>query len=282
MKALIGSRKVSPSLFILLSMIATGQSAFASSSGSCANDPAKCQRATPIVGGVEAGPGEFPFMVSFRIAFHGHFCGGSLVAKGWVLTAAHCLQSGSDGVTVHIGLHDLNGADDDGVEHFMPARIIVHPDYNAKTHDYDFALVKLDHESTHTPVALEQQDISIPESENTAPLATIAGWGSAEENGTDLSQMLMKAEVPLVSQTRCIETYPNQITGRMICAGFASGGHDTCQGDSGGPLIVYSIRGDAPLLAGVVSWGNGCAEPGNYGVYAKVSSVTSWIAAQIH
>jgi trypsin len=227
----------------------------------------------PIVGGIEANSGEFPFIVSMQLSGFGHFCGGSLVAKNWVLTAAHCMEDGTSGVTLVLGLQKLT--DTSGVEKFTISQVVTHPQYNSKTHDYDFALVKLSGNSKLKPVALNTNEISIPEQESTAPHAITAGWGTTSESGA-ISQTLLKVDVPLVSQARCNEAYPDAMTDRMICAGYDAGQKDSCQGDSGGPLVVKSSSG-ATVLAGVVGWGEGCAEPKKYGVYGKVNSVASWV-----
>ena len=70
-------------------------------------------------------------------------------------------------------------------------------------------------------------------------------------------------------------SYDGQITGTMLCAGFAQGGKDSCQGDSGGPLFA-TVNG-AFVQHGVVSWGYGCASAGHYGVYARVSALHAWM-----
>ena len=62
-----------------------------------------------------------------------------------------------------------------------------------------------------------------------------------------------------------------------IIAGLIEGGMDSCQGDSGGPLAVRNVENTAWLLAGITSWGLGCAQPGRPGVYTKVSSYINWI-----
>ena len=48
---------------------------------------------TRIVGGVESTSTQWPAIVSikYRGAVDEHFCGGSLIAEQWVLTAAHCM-----------------------------------------------------------------------------------------------------------------------------------------------------------------------------------------------
>lgn len=218
-----------------------------------------------IVGGQEAALGEFPFLVSLRGSWGGHFCGGSLIRKNWVLTAAHCITGGHLR-SVKIGLH---GKDDTVyVETFTPAATFIHPGWNSTTMNNDFALVQLSGDSKFTPVALNQTEVS-----GSVDFVT-AGWGATSESGS-AAKNLMKVTVPFVDQAECSVSYPGKISENMLCAGFKEGGKDSCQGDSGGPLLMGS--GDSRLLAGVVSWGIGCARPNKYGVYAKVASGLSWI-----
>lgn len=217
-----------------------------------------------IVGGVEAVKGEFPFIVSLQGSYGGHFCGGSLIKKDWVLTAAHCVPGGIK--TVVAGLYDQTQTA--GAEKFEVDRVIQHPDYNKQPQDYDFALVHLKGESRFPPVVLNRKALS-----GKIDFVT-AGWGYAAENG-DVENILRKVIVPLVPAKACSAAYPGGITDRMLCAGFDAGGKDSCQGDSGGPLVTGS--GAGRVLAGVVSWGEGCARPKKYGVYSKVSSVIDWI-----
>src|SRR5690606_31309448 len=93
-----------------------------------------------IVGGVEATPGEFPFIVSLQSSWQGHTCGGSLIRKDWVLTAAHCVEGGMIR-RIFVGVHDIR--DTRQAESFTPVRIVRHPNYNSRNIDYDFALIKL-------------------------------------------------------------------------------------------------------------------------------------------
>ena len=66
-----------------------------------------------------------------------------------------------------------------------------------------------------------------------------------------------------------------------LIIGLAAGGKDACQGDSGGPLVSKATGVDTGYsLIGVVSWGQGCASPNFYGVYAKLANYLNWIAQQ--
>jgi trypsin len=216
-----------------------------------------------IVGGVQATPGEFPFIVSLQSGSFRHFCGGSLIRKNWVLTAAHCVEGGYL-KNVVIGLHKQGDAN---VEKFTVLQIIKHPEWNSQTMKGDLALVKLSGDSKYAPIALNPMELKYGN-------FVTAGWGTTSEGG-GVSSVLMKVEVPFVTQQACSAAYPNGIDNTMLCAGYPQGGKDSCQGDSGGPLILSTSRGKS--LAGVVSWGEGCARPNKYGVYAKVNYALNWI-----
>ena len=229
-----------------------------------------------IVGGVVAEKGEFPFQVSLQSTSGSHFCGGSLIKKNWVLTAAHCVGRN---MQIVAGLHDQK--DRTGTETFTPKRVIPHPQYNRSTLDYDYALIELSADSQFRPVDLNSSEIAIPEGDQPAYNVWTAGWGATREGSYSLPNLLNKVEVPLVTTKVCNESvaYNNKVTDRMICAGYATGGKDSCQGDSGGPLFAKQASGDY-LLIGVVSWGHGCARPNKYGVYSKVNAVIDWIATE--
>ena len=109
-----------------------------------------------------------------------------------------------------------------------------------------------------------------------------SGFGTTQQGG-DLSTRLLFVEVPVVSHTVCNAplSYDDQILDDMICAGFNEGGQDSCQGDSGGPLAAFPDS-SAPKLAGVVSWGEGCAQPLKFGVYARVSKFSNWIQSCVN
>ena len=235
-----------------------------------------------IVGGKPAAPGEYPWQVSLVVSWianpnQGHFCGGTIYNNKWIVTAAHCLvRVRAADVHVVAGTNVLMS----GVHRVNAARIIVHKNYNGGTSDEDIALIEL-----KSPLALgtTMQQIALLEPAEEASVLvkdkvlTVTGWGATAQ-GAAVVRDLQEVDVPFVTREVCNDplSYNGKITENMICAGKAAGGVDSCQGDSGGP-IVYRPGGSAPKLVGVVSWGEGCARPGKYGVYTRVSRYNSWV-----
>jgi secreted trypsin-like serine protease len=237
-----------------------------------------------IVGGKVASAGAYPWQVSLGVSwiadpYRAHFCGGSVYSASWIVTAAHCLENTPPkDVIITAGTHLLGvGA---GSSRRNVKRIIVKSNFDSKTMDNDIALMELseplDLEPTIQPIPLVSSANEGTLLQNGTQLVVI-GWGATQQNGKPVRD-LRYADVPLVERATCNRPlgYDDQISTNMLCAGLAAGGVDSCQGDSGGPLTVGAPG--APRLAGVVSWGEGCARPNKPGVYTRVANYTSWVA----
>ncbi|MDQ7016384.1 MAG: trypsin-like serine protease [Gammaproteobacteria bacterium] len=229
-----------------------------------------------IVGGTPSVAGAYPWMVSLQDNL-GHFCGGSLIADRWVLTAAHCTFDFNNTPLPASQLHvaiGINMLDSVTPNQLITVKAIhIHPDYTHNSgSDSDIALLELSQTSSQTPTLTATPSLMTQVAVAT-PLR-VMGWGVLQENGR-ASNTLQEVDLPLVSQSSCNQSYGGGITDNMLCAGFAAGGKDSCQGDSGGPLL-YQNNGVWHQV-GVVSFGNGCAQAGFPGVYTRVANYESWI-----
>jgi secreted trypsin-like serine protease len=229
----------------------------------------------PIVGGLGAELGEWPWQV--QLQYNGNaYCGGSVLSETWILTAAHCAQNPQANYTVRAGLIDLTTPGSQ-VQTSGLADIIVHPDYNPGTAEWDFALMELSSPLTFDeyvqPIAIRTQPV------NAGTPAVVTGWGRTGA-GASGSNELLEALLPTEDASVCNSagTLPLTVEAdSMICAGYVTGEQGGCHGDSGGPLAVASDDfSNGFRLIGVVSWGVGyyCS---SYTVFSRVDAVSGWI-----
>ncbi|XP_004517887.1 trypsin eta [Ceratitis capitata] len=229
-----------------------------------------------IVGGVDATILHHKHQISLRRktckeCAYLHHCGGNILNEDTILTAAHCVgERVVDDFTVVAGTETRTGSNGlvARIEH-----IVVHEHYNASTTDYDVALLFL-----ATPLLFDNVRIAAVSLVTTAPAvgaqATVTGWGTLSEGGVQ-AQQLQAVNVFVLDRSMCTAAYGGRFTAAMLCAGLPAGGKDACQRDSGGPLLV------ANQLAGIISWGVGCARAGNPGVYVNVAHVRTWITETV-
>jgi trypsin len=235
-----------------------------------------------IVGGHAAAAGEYPAVA--EITFGKSFlCSGTVIAPDWVLTAGHCGSVTGDAVASPVGwpapLIDVRvGSNQAGQGTLVPAdKVVIPPEYLA-TSGHDISLIHLASSAPATPVKVAGSSERGLWTAGTSE--TIVGWGTTSEGG-DLPDTLQQATVPITTDAYCGGAYSDFDATTMVCAGFPQGGTDTCQGDSGGPLFGRTADG-ALKVVGSTSYGDGCAQPGKPGVYARVadSALREWIRTQ--
>ncbi|KAG8182626.1 hypothetical protein JTE90_009989 [Oedothorax gibbosus] len=234
-----------------------------------------------IVGGGDTYEGEFPWAVSVRLLTT-HYCGGAIITKYWILTAAHCVKRYSARYfRIRVGEKDISK---DG---FRPDvdihvdEVSVHPGFGRpRRYSNDLALLRLKRPLSFDAYA---QPICLPDPEQSLEgrNATAVGWGWMNEIQKVKPDVLQKVQVPILNNSVCAKWYADvyngyvQIYDYQICAGFKEGKKDSCQGDSGGPLVLKD--GDHFSIIGVVSAGVGCGREKLPGIYSRVSLFVPWI-----
>jgi secreted trypsin-like serine protease len=236
-----------------------------------AGTTASAHEAEPqVVGGSRVSIGDYPWVVQITNSSGFQFCGGTLVTPRKIVTAAHCVvRQTAPGVRVVAGREDKESGD--GILAGVTA-IWVHPDFRDVTSGSDIAVLTLDTAMPYQTLPLATQSDATIYTPGT--LGTILGWGRTSEGGP-ASRYLLGAQVPLTNDSTCLSAFPQYDPTSMVCAGYPEGGVDACQGDSGGPLMI------AGRLAGITSWGSGCAQPGKPGVYTRVATYAALLQDEV-
>ena len=277
-----------------------------------------------VFGGREVADGEYPFQVALlktdslstdpESQYSSQFCGGTLIAANWVLTAAHCMRTDGnplapDAFVVLAGSTDLESG-----RRIAPKSIFINQSYDENSMDHDVALVELSEPVDAAPVALGTP--------GAATRAIVVGWGMTEDE--KYPRHLLETDLDVVANAECnigikaiyaaavkssvadlarqYRLKPGEsdriadelaaglvdpLTDAMLCAGIKAGGRDSCYGDSGGPLLA--TEAGRPVQIGIVSWGEGpsdsevkCGHADVYGVYSRIDAFRDWIDSHIH
>ncbi|CAF1668866.1 unnamed protein product, partial [Adineta ricciae] len=230
-----------------------------------------------IVGGVQARKHSWPWIVSVRqhdlvMSAGTMICAGSLINEKYILSAAHCFYEIDplllSNYFVVIGAHYLN---DTNSKRFQIQSVKIHENYDHKLFTSDIALLELSdnvdfRNSTVGFICLPPMKSSTYPAEPSTAVAI--GWGRLDENSS-MSYTLQQVRLPILSHKNHVCS--QQISDNLvhICAGFIQGGRDTCQGDSGGPLMIFNETTSTWHIAGITSYGYGCAQAENPGVYTR-------------
>ncbi|XP_037783878.1 chymotrypsin B-like [Penaeus monodon] len=277
----------------------TSTTTTATTTGTLAGDrlfcPEECGRANltvpRIVGGQVASRLEYPWVAYITITGGGGqdvSCGGAIINRDHVVTAAHCFNDrdlASSTVTVFLAEHDIDDLTETDVLSIFGQEVFIHPEYKADgrdTEEHDIALIYL---GGLLNFGVGVQPICLGTSADFAvgQEVVIVGWGLTDfANTSSASNLLREVAVTTIDIEECITLYQNAaqrqfVNENMICT--LTPGKDACSGDSGGPVITRA--GDVWVLIGVVSFGNGCADPTAPGVHTNVANYLDWMLESV-
>lgn len=224
-----------------------------------------------VVGGVDASKAQFPHQVSLRNR-GSHGCGGSIISRNWVLTAAHCVTyqtATGDYVAYPASQYSVRVGSNDrfsgGVLHNI-VEIIAHEDYGNFLNDLAVLRVETPfiYSDSIRPIALATQntpgDVDV----------VISGWGLTKANG-DLPRYLQWNALRSLTLDDCTEQINWGVPGGLCLKHEEDNG--ACNGDSGGPA---HYNDELVGIAGFIVGYCGSSYPDGY---ARVFTFVDWIKA---
>ncbi|XP_049946406.1 mite allergen Der f 3-like [Schistocerca serialis cubense] len=226
-----------------------------------------------IVGGVDASPGDFPYVTSLHRNGE-HNCGASVLDASWLLTATHCVNFDTENLTILAGTVDQTSG---GSLHTV-TKVVINPDYNPRDgYVNDIALIKVEPELLIDNVTVAAARLPARGQDTPAGTpATIMGWGLLSMSHRDvdlLPNVLQKVDTVIVDLETCRAAYApgDPVYESHICEEVPQPGKGACNGDSGSPMEV-----DGEVV-GLASWQQGCGLQGYPTVYTRVSAFIDWI-----
>lgn len=235
-----------------------------------------------LIGGNSGGRGFSPWQVMLQNLKGKFLCGGVLIHPSWVLTAAHCVETGET-LKVRLGkYHRLRIENSE--QTIRVDKYVRHENYTKLTSDNDIAMLHLAEPVMYNkyalPICLPTRDLAEHELTTKGRQMLVTGWGSTSDEMRNYSALLSYIEIPIVPKNECAQVMTNTISDNMLCAGSLGDRKDSCSGDSGGPMATKYK--DTWFLVGLVSWGEGCGKKEKFGVYTKVSQYLEWIQHHIN
>ncbi|KAK4871778.1 hypothetical protein RN001_015902 [Aquatica leii] len=224
-------------------------------------------------------PREWPWLAAiYKQGAQLPFCGGALITDQHILTAAHCVHDMKNIVMrVRLGEYDFQKIGETRARDFGVKAISEHKEYDPTTYMNDIAIITLDQQTSFDtyvwPICLPPLNKSYVNE-----TVIVAGWGQQNYAGP-VSPVLMEVAVPVWDHEKCVDSFTQRITENNICAAAYEGGKDSCLGDSGGPLL-YKLNNGRWTTIGIVSWGIGCGNKEQPGIYTRVDKYIPWIVGQ--
>lgn len=244
----------------------------------CAPTPLFNQK---IVNGNTSAPGQFPYIALLQItrSTTTTICGGSLLNRDWILTAAHCVSSARH-ISIHLGAHRIaNDTISEPNRVVVPADLqssVIHSGYNQLLALNDVALLRL---QSSIQFSMFIQPVRLPASNSgsfVGRTVLASGWGRKYTQAGEHASELQWARLVVITNDDCRQSLSSIAVRETTMCAIGPRAESVCNGDSGGPLVLdgYVTR----TLIGVVSFGHrsGC-DLGHPQGFSRVSEYLSWI-----